>query len=92
MDCGERNQSPLATRRRYQEAPWHSPQHSGLTPLPNGPFRPIADGRAAPHGCHLSAEQSYAGRVFVLVSAAGEWRDERDPETGGNSLLGCGRL
>ena len=36
----ERNRSPLATRRRYREAPWHSPQHSGLTPLPNGRFDP----------------------------------------------------
>ena len=38
------------------------------------------------------AEHGYSGRVFVLVWAAGDWRDERDPETGGDPLLGCGRL
>ena len=31
---------PLAARGRYRETPWHSPQHSGLSPFPNGPFRP----------------------------------------------------
>src|SRR5271169_728618 len=27
--AGTRNRSPLAARRRYREAPWHSPQYCG---------------------------------------------------------------
>jgi hypothetical protein len=34
-------------------------------------------------GCAPLAEHGCEGRVFVLVSATGEWRDERDSETGG---------
>src|ERR1700677_4279066 len=33
-------------------------------------------------GCPPLAEHRYSGRVLVLVWAAGDWRDERDPETG----------
>jgi hypothetical protein len=42
--------------------------------------------------CLPLAVEDYSGRVFVLVWAAGDWRDERDPETGSDPLLGCGRL
>src|ERR1700733_10678200 len=40
----------------------------------------------------VGAVQGYSGRVFVLAWTAGDWRDERDPETCCDRLLGCGRL
>ena len=38
-------------------------------------------------------ETSYFRPIFLLYSRGrGSWCDERDPETGGDPLLGCGRL
>jgi hypothetical protein len=38
------------------------------------------------------AEHGYSGHDSVQVSTAGDWRDERDPKTGGDPLFGCRRL
>ena len=52
-----------------------------------GPSTPGSKGTFGPGAVALNASPS-----FRASSVRGNWRDERDPETGGDPLFGCGRV